>query len=131
QGAAAEVAAQASPEPAEQTPAAPAGPRSAVTAEPRAAAGADDESGPQPLLSVRGVSMHFPVKKGMFARARAHVRAVDEVDLDILPGQTMGLVGESGCGKTTLGRAITRAIDPTAGQLRYSPDGSPPVDLAS
>lgn len=83
-----------------------------------------------PTLSVRGASMYFPIKKGMFSRATGHVQAVDSVDLDILPGQTVGLVGESGCGKTTLGRVITRALDPTSGQLLYSPDGRSQVDLA-
>lgn len=86
----------------------------------------------KPLLSVRDLQMHFPVKKGFFGRVTGHVRAVDGVDLDIYPGETLGLVGESGCGKTTLGRSIARASQPTAGQVHYrDPDAADSVDLAS
>ncbi|SDT47092.1 ABC transporter ATP-binding protein [Jiangella sp. DSM 45060] len=97
-----------------------AAPRPAVTTTPA-----------QPLLSVRGLRMEFPVKKGFFGRTVGHVRAVDDVDLDILPGETLGLVGESGCGKTTLGRCIARAVDPTAGTVHYrDPATGAVVDLA-
>src|SRR6266436_4774853 len=70
-----------------------------------------------PLLEVRGLKVHFPVKHGVFGRAKAFVRAVDGVSLHIDPGETLGLVGESGCGKTTLGRAIVRLVEPTAGEI--------------
>ncbi|HEY0700832.1 MAG TPA: ATP-binding cassette domain-containing protein, partial [Micromonospora sp.] len=78
-----------------------------------------------PLLSVRGLKTHFPVRTGVLRRVSGQVRAVDGVDLDILPGETLGLVGESGCGKSTLGRTILRMVEPTAGQVLF--DG---VDLA-
>ena len=70
------------------------------------------------LLEVDDLRVHFPVKHGVFARASGTVKAVDGVSLRIEPGETLGLVGESGCGKTTLGRAIVRLIDPTSGAVR-------------
>ena len=70
------------------------------------------------LLEVQNLRVHFPVKHGLFTPARAWVRAVDDVSLEIAPGETLGLVGESGCGKTTLGRAILRLITPTSGTIR-------------
>ncbi|TDE16061.1 ABC transporter ATP-binding protein [Jiangella asiatica] len=111
-------------------PAAPAPNTATLTgAEDRSPAVAPDEA--EPLLSVRGLRMTFPVKKGFFGRTVGHVQAVDDVDLDIRPGETLGLVGESGCGKTTLGRCIARALDPTAGTIRYrDPRGGAEVDLA-
>ena len=63
--------------------------------------------------------MHFPIRKGVFGRVVDHVRAVDGVSFDVYRGQTLGFVGESGCGKTTTGRAIMRLIDPTGGQVVY------------
>jgi peptide/nickel transport system ATP-binding protein len=83
------------------------------------------------LLDVRALEMRFPVARNMLGRTTAFNRAVAGVDLNILPGETLGLVGESGCGKTTLGRSIVRALKPTAGQINYhTPDGST-VDLAA
>ena len=77
------------------------------------------ESAP-PLLELRGLRMHFPVTEGMLARRHiGDVKAVDGVDLTIRRGETLGLVGESGCGKTTMGRCILRLETPTAGEIRY------------
>ncbi len=70
-----------------------------------------------PLLEVRNLKVHFPVKHGLFSRVRDYVRAVDDISLVLEPGETLGLVGESGCGKTTLGRAIIRLLEPTAGSV--------------
>ena len=77
-----------------------------------------DRSGP-PLLEVRNLVKHFPVRGGPFGRARAQVRAVDGVSFDLWRGETLGLVGESGCGKSTTGRTLLRLIEPTAGEVRY------------
>ena len=71
------------------------------------------------LLEVRHLKVHFPVKHGLLSRAKDYVRAVDDVSFAIAPGETVGLVGESGCGKTTLGRTILRLIEPTAGQILF------------
>ena len=71
------------------------------------------------LLEVRNLKVHFPVKHGLFSTLNAWVKAVDDVSLAVGTGETLGLVGESGCGKTTLGRAIIRLIDPTAGQIFF------------
>jgi oligopeptide/dipeptide ABC transporter ATP-binding protein len=72
-----------------------------------------------PLVDVRNLKKHFPVKKGVFSRVVAHVRAVDGVSFALAPGETLGLVGESGCGKTTVGRSLLRLIEPTAGEVLY------------
>jgi oligopeptide/dipeptide ABC transporter ATP-binding protein len=74
---------------------------------------------PQPLLAARGIRKHFPVRTGILQRTTGHVLAVDGVDLNIFPGETLGLVGESGCGKSTLGRTLLRLLEPTAGEIRF------------
>ena len=85
-----------------------------------AAAARSPALGAAPLLEVRGLKMHFPVTEGMIARRHiGDVKAVDGVDLTIGRGETLGLVGESGCGKTTMGRCILRLEKPTAGQILY------------
>jgi peptide/nickel transport system ATP-binding protein len=75
--------------------------------------------GQAPLLSVRGLKVHFPIRRGIFLRTVGHVKAVDGIDFDVYRGQTLGLVGESGCGKTTAGRAILRLIEPDSGRVIY------------
>jgi len=71
------------------------------------------------LLSVRDLEVHFPVFSGLFRRRTGSIKAVDGISFDIRRGETLGLVGESGCGKSTAGRAILRLIEPTAGQVEF------------
>lgn len=78
------------------------------------------------LLEIEGLSTFFPIKSGFFNRAKSFVKAVDGVSLKVFESETLGLVGESGCGKTTLGRTILRLINPSAGQVLYKG-----VDVAS
>ncbi|QDU87142.1 Glutathione import ATP-binding protein GsiA [Pirellulimonas nuda] len=75
--------------------------------------------GQKPLLSVRDLKVYFPIRRGIFSRVSDYTRAVDGVSFDVYRGQTLGLVGESGCGKTTTGRAILRLIEPTAGTVLF------------
>ena len=77
-----------------------------------------------PLLCVRNLKKYFPIRKGILSRVNAHVQAVDDISFEIGKGETFGLVGESGCGKTTAGRAILRLIEPDSGEVQF--DG---VDL--
>ncbi|MFC3087558.1 ABC transporter ATP-binding protein [Tabrizicola soli] len=72
---------------------------------------------PRPLVEVTDLKMHFPIHTGVFRRHTGDVKAVDGVSFSILPGETLGLVGESGCGKSTVGRAMLRLYEPTAGRV--------------
>jgi len=79
-----------------------------------------DIGGPaQPLLGVRGLRRHFALKKGLFGTGGGTVRAVDGVDFDVLKGETLGVVGESGCGKSTTARLLMRLIEPDAGEVVF------------
>lgn len=73
----------------------------------------------RPLLDVKGLEVHFPIKSGLLGRTSGYVKAVDGITFDVKPGETLGLVGESGCGKTTTGRAILRLIEPTGGSVMF------------
>ncbi len=85
----------------------------------------DDSS----LLEVNDLKMYFPIVQGLFARVGGYVRAVDGISFSIRKGETLGLVGESGCGKTTVGRCIVRAYKPTAGEILYRGADGSVVDL--
>jgi peptide/nickel transport system ATP-binding protein len=82
------------------------------------------------LLEIRNLKMWFPRKRGMFGRSQSYVKAVDGVSLTIPRGQTIGLVGESGCGKTTVGRCVMRIYSPTEGEIVYTKQDGQTVDLA-
>lgn len=73
----------------------------------------------EPLLKVEHLKTWFPLKKGLFNRVYDYVKAVDDISLDVYPGETLGLVGESGCGKTTLGRSILRLVEPSEGKIIF------------
>ncbi|NED97740.1 ATP-binding cassette domain-containing protein [Phytoactinopolyspora alkaliphila] len=90
-------------------------------------------AGPQDrvLLNVEELQLHFPIKEGFLRRTTGHVRAVDGVSFFIREGETLGLVGESGCGKTSTGRCIVRSHQPTGGRIAYHAKGSDPVDIAT
>ncbi|HEY0029378.1 MAG TPA: ABC transporter ATP-binding protein [Bacteroidia bacterium] len=73
----------------------------------------------EPILQIKNLKTYFPIKKGVFGKATDFVKAVDDVSFDVYPGETLGLVGESGCGKTTLGRTVLRLIEPTGGEVIF------------
>src|SRR5262245_66192659 len=85
-----------------------------VAARPAAANGDGTE-----ILRIEGLVKHFPIKAGLFKHTVGQVRAVDGVDLAVKQGETLGIVGESGCGKTTLGRTIIKLVEPTAGKIIF------------
>jgi len=84
-----------------------------------AVVGSPPEPAAVPLLEVSGLRKYFPVRKGLLQRISGHVKAVDDVSFHVAAGETLGLVGESGCGKTTAGRSALRLIEPSAGTIRF------------
>ncbi|WP_199138698.1 ABC transporter ATP-binding protein [Pedobacter sp. ASV12] len=74
----------------------------------------------KPLLEVQNLCTWYPINKGLFGKRKNYVKAVDDISLKVYPGETLGLVGESGCGKTTLGRSILRLVEPTSGRLLFN-----------
>jgi len=72
-----------------------------------------------PILSIQNLQTYFPIKHGLFRKTESYVKAVDDVSFDVYPGEILGLVGESGCGKTTLGRSILRLVEPTGGKILF------------
>ncbi len=83
------------------------------------------------LLEVKDLKMHFPIQKGFLKRTVGYVKAVDEVSFDIIEGETLGLVGESGCGKTTTGRCLLRIYEPSSGEINYHREDGRVVDLVA
>lgn len=83
----------------------------------------------EPILQIKNLKTYFPIKKGIFGKAKDYVKAVDDVSFDVYPGETLGLVGESGCGKTTLGRAVLRLVEPTGGDVFFNGINITTLDL--
>ncbi|MEV8538229.1 dipeptide ABC transporter ATP-binding protein [Streptomyces sp. NPDC051572] len=90
--------------------------QTATAVVPEQAASSEDR---EVLLKVEGLKKHFPIKKGILQRQIAAVKAVDGIDFEVRKGETLGVVGESGCGKSTMGRVITRLQDPTSGSIHF------------
>ena len=84
----------------------------------------------QTILEIRNLKKHFPIKQGLLKREVGSIRAVDDVSFDITEGETLGLVGESGCGKTTTARCILRAVDPSSGEILFRSEDGSVVDVA-
>jgi oligopeptide/dipeptide ABC transporter ATP-binding protein len=85
----------------------------------------------EPILEVKNLKQYFPIRRGLLQRVVGHVRAVDDVSFFVRERETLGLVGESGCGKTTAGRTILRLYDPTAGEIWFRKADGTRVDLAT
>ncbi|MBT6724923.1 MAG: ABC transporter ATP-binding protein [Planctomycetaceae bacterium] len=83
----------------------------------------------KPLLAVDNLKVHFPVRRGLLQRTVGHVKAVDGVTFNVFKGQTLGLVGESGCGKTTAGRAILQLVRPTSGSVSFNDEIITPASI--
>ncbi len=83
----------------------------------------------EPVLQINNLKTYFPINRGVFGKVKEYVKAVDDVTFEVYPGETLGLVGESGCGKTTLGRTILKLVDPTEGQIIF--EGNDLTDLGT
>ncbi len=90
----------------------------------------ENGNGSATLLDVRGLVKYFPIKRGFFRRTVGTVKAVDDISFDIREGETLSLVGESGCGKSTTARSIIRAYEPTAGEILFKTEDGEAIDLA-
>src|SRR5262245_46549001 len=84
---------------------------------------------PTPLLEVHNLKKYFPVRSGVFSRISGWVKAVDDVSFVVRRSETLGLVGESGCGKTTVGRSILRLIEPTSGEVHFAGEDVLKMDM--
>jgi peptide/nickel transport system ATP-binding protein len=90
---------------------------------------ADNKTATAPLLKVEGLKKHFPIRRGLLKQVVGQVKSVDGVSFTLDIGETLGVVGESGCGKTTVGRCLLRLIEPTAGSVILQPPGEAPLSL--
>lgn len=90
-----------------------------------------DQQNQHKILEVKGLKKYFPITKGFLRRIVGHVKAVDDISFHIYKGETLGLVGESGCGKSTVARSIMRAFDPTTGQILFKTEGGKQVDICT
>ena len=86
---------------------------------------------PKQILQIDGLKKYFPIKKGFFNRTIGYIMAVNDISLEVNEGETVGLVGESGCGKSTTGNCIVRLLDPSAGAIRYTSRDGSVIDLAT
>jgi peptide/nickel transport system ATP-binding protein len=82
----------------------------------------------KPLLQIKGLCTWYPIHNGLFGKTTDYVKAVDQLNFEVFPGETLGLVGESGCGKTTLGRTILRLIQPTSGEIVFNGENITRID---
>ena len=89
-----------------------------------------ESSSAEPLLEIHALKKYFPIQRGFLKRVVGYVKAVDDVSFYVHEGETLGLVGESGCGKTSAGRCILRAIDPSGGEIWYQDPVLGRVDIA-
>jgi peptide/nickel transport system ATP-binding protein len=103
----------------------------ATTATQNAAPAASNGSKKPALLQVNSLRKYFPIRRGFLQKVVGYVKAVDGVTFNVYPGETLGLVGESGCGKTTTGRVILRAIDPSAGEIWFQDNDMGRVNVAT
>src|SRR5690606_24638965 len=107
-------------------------PAAATEGGPAAGSGrpATARTGRRPLVRGEGLVKHYPIRRGLFRKADQHIHAVDDISFEIGRGESLGLVGESGCGKTTTGRLLTRLTDPTAGRMLLDVGDEGVVDIA-